>query len=45
MGVHRTLVDYVRRRVLSGDLTHLGADVRRHSAAAFTLIETGLGGA
>jgi AcrR family transcriptional regulator len=45
MGVHRALVDYVRRRVLSGDLAHLDADVRRHTAAAFTLIETGLAGA
>jgi AcrR family transcriptional regulator len=44
LGVHRALVDYVRRRVLADDqLTSLPADVRKLSAAAFGLLEHGLG--
>lgn len=43
MGVHRALLDYGRRRVLSGDdLTGLAAEVRQHTAAAFALLEHGL---
>ncbi len=45
MGVHRALVDYVRRRVLADDnLTELDTDVRNLSAEAFALLERGLGG-
>jgi AcrR family transcriptional regulator len=44
LGVHRTLIDYVRRRVLAGErLAGLPADVREVSAAAFGLLERGLG--
>jgi len=44
LGVHRVLIDYVRRRVLAGDqLPSLPADVRKLSAAAFGLLEHGLG--
>ncbi len=44
MGVHRTLIDYVRRRVLDGDdAAGLYADVRRLADVAFALLETGLG--
>ncbi len=44
LGVHRTLIDYVRRRVLAGErLAGLPADVRELSAAAFGLLERGLG--
>jgi AcrR family transcriptional regulator len=45
MGVHRTLLAFVRRRVLADDnLTGLEADVHRLSARAFALLEDGLGG-
>jgi AcrR family transcriptional regulator len=44
LGVHRTLIDYVRRRVLAGDaLSSLPADVREFSARAYGLLERGLG--
>jgi AcrR family transcriptional regulator len=44
LGAHRTLIDYVRRRVLAGGrLAGLPADVRELSAAAFGLLERGLG--
>jgi AcrR family transcriptional regulator len=44
MGIHRALVDYVRRRVLSDDdPAALPADVRRLMTAAFAVIEHGLG--
>jgi len=44
LGVHRALIDYVRRRVLAGDrLASLPADVRTVSAAAFGLLGQGLG--
>jgi AcrR family transcriptional regulator len=44
LGVHRTLIDYVRRRVLAGErLAGLPADVRELSAAGFGLLERGLG--
>jgi AcrR family transcriptional regulator len=43
MGVHRALIDYVRRRALSGDeLAGLAAEVRTLTAAAFALLEQGL---
>jgi AcrR family transcriptional regulator len=45
MGVHRTLIDYVRRRVLADDEPgRLAADVRRLGKRAFALLEQGLGG-
>ncbi|MEN3306493.1 MAG: hypothetical protein V7603_2695 [Micromonosporaceae bacterium] len=45
MGVHRILVDHVRRRVLADDhLTDLETDVHNLSARAFALLEQGLGG-
>jgi AcrR family transcriptional regulator len=44
MGVHRALVDHVRRRVLADDLTELDTDVRNLGVAAFALLERGLGG-
>jgi AcrR family transcriptional regulator len=44
LGVHRVLIDYVRRRVLGGDqLPSLPADVRKLSAEAFGLLGHGLG--
>jgi len=43
MGVHRALIDYVRRRVLADDEpARLAADVRELTAAAFALLEHGL---
>jgi AcrR family transcriptional regulator len=45
MGVHRALLDYVRRRILADDEpARLAADVRRLTAAAFALLEHGLSG-
>ncbi len=45
MGVHRALVDYVRRRVLAGDEpARLAADLRELASAAFALLEHGLAG-
>lgn len=44
MGVHRTLIDYVRRRVQADDEpARLAGDVRRVGARAFALLEHGLG--
>lgn len=44
MAVQRTLIDYVRERVLSEiEGTHLAADVRRLAKRGFTLLEQGLG--
>ena len=44
MGVHRALLDYVRRRVLADDEPlRLAADVRRLGKRAFALLENGLG--
>lgn len=44
IGVHRALIDYVRRRVLDGDApARLAADVRELAAAAFGLLGHGLG--
>jgi hypothetical protein len=43
LGLQRAMVDYVRRRVGSGeDLGGLAADVRRLTAEAFALLEHGL---
>jgi AcrR family transcriptional regulator len=43
VGVHRTLIEYVRRRVLADDeVLRLADDVRTHGEAAFALLETGL---
>jgi AcrR family transcriptional regulator len=45
LGVHRALLDYVRRRATDAqDLPRLAADVRSRAAAAFELLERGLGG-
>jgi AcrR family transcriptional regulator len=45
IGVHRALLDFVRRRVLADDhLADLEADVHDLSARAFALLEDGLGG-
>lgn len=44
IGVHRTLVEYVRRRVVADDEpTRLAADVHELGQRAFTLLEHGLG--
>jgi AcrR family transcriptional regulator len=44
MGVHRTLIDHVRERVLADDrLEHLAADVRKLGESAFGLLEHGIG--
>jgi AcrR family transcriptional regulator len=44
LGVHRALLDYVRRRILTDDDPgRLAADVRRVGIRAFTLLEHGLG--
>ena len=44
LGLHQALIDYVRRRVLAGDdLSGLAPDVRKVAAAAFALLEHGLG--
>jgi AcrR family transcriptional regulator len=44
MGVHRTLLDYVRRRVLADEEpARLAADVRELGEHAFALLEHGLG--
>jgi AcrR family transcriptional regulator len=43
IGVHRALIDYLRRRVLAGDEPgRLAADVRRLTTEAFELLEHGL---
>jgi hypothetical protein len=44
MGSQRTLIDYVRRRVLADDeLARLASDVRELSGRAFAMLEDGLG--
>ena len=44
IGVQRTMVDYVRRRVLAGDQPdRLASDVRRLTQRALALLEHGLG--
>jgi len=44
LGVHRALIDYIRRRLASGDEPGgLAAEVRKLTAAAFALLEHGLG--
>jgi AcrR family transcriptional regulator len=44
LGVQRTLVDHVRRRILADDRpTRLAADVRDDAQRAFALLERGLG--
>ncbi len=44
MGVHRALIDYVRRRILSGRrTTGLARDVRAQGERALALLEAGLG--
>lgn len=43
LGLHRALIDYVRRRVLADeDLTGLAADVRQLAIEGFALLEDGL---
>jgi AcrR family transcriptional regulator len=43
LGLHRALIDYVRRRVLADqELTGLAGDVRKLTSAAFVLLEDGL---
>jgi hypothetical protein len=43
-GIHRALVDYVRRRVLADDqVTRLAADFREQAIRGFALLEGGLG--
>lgn len=45
VGVHRSLVAYVRRRVLGGaSLRRVADDVRDYGARSFDLLENGLGG-
>jgi AcrR family transcriptional regulator len=44
LGAQRAVLEYARSRVLSGaDLARLAAEVREHTAAAFALLEHGLG--
>jgi hypothetical protein len=44
LGLHRALIDYVRRRVLDeDDARGLAAEVRKLANAAFALLEHGLG--
>jgi AcrR family transcriptional regulator len=44
LGVHRTLIDYTRRRMLSDEQpARLAADVRRVGEQGFALLERGLG--
>jgi AcrR family transcriptional regulator len=45
MGVHRSLIDYTRQRILAGDLNpRLVRDVRAQARKAFGRLEDGLGG-
>jgi len=45
LGLHRALIGYVRRRVLSGDdLAGIAAEVRKLTGTGFALLEHGLGG-
>ena len=44
IGVHRSLVGYVRRRALDGiPLRRIGEEVRDYGGRAFSLLESGLG--
>ena len=44
VGVHRTLINYVRVRVLADDVpVRLATDVREQGIRAFALLEHGLG--
>jgi AcrR family transcriptional regulator len=44
IGVHRSLVGYVRQRVLAGaPLPRVAAEVRDHCRRSFSLLESGLG--
>jgi AcrR family transcriptional regulator len=45
MGIHRSLIDLVRRRTLAGggDPARLARDLREHADRAFALLESGLG--
>jgi AcrR family transcriptional regulator len=44
IGVHRSLIDYVRRRIIAGELgPRLARDVRAQAEQAFALLEEGLG--
>ena len=44
IGVHRSLIDYVRRRALSGDgAPEIGRGVRREAKRAFARLDRGLG--
>ena len=43
LGVHRALIDYVRRRALDGaSASEIGPDVRRQAKRAFARLERGL---
>jgi AcrR family transcriptional regulator len=43
LGVHRALLDYVRRQILAGTPnTRIASGVRRHGARALSLLENGL---
>jgi AcrR family transcriptional regulator len=45
LGLHRAMIDYVRRRALAGDdLSGLTADIRRLAIEAFELLEHGMSG-
>jgi AcrR family transcriptional regulator len=45
LGVHRALVDYVRRRILAGArASEIGREVRKQGRRAFARLERGLGG-
>jgi MftR C-terminal domain len=45
IGIHRALIDYVRRRTLAGDddLDRLARDLRAQGKRAFRRLEAGLG--
>jgi AcrR family transcriptional regulator len=44
IGIHRSLIDYVRRRTLEGaSAPEVGREVRREAKRAFTRLEQGLG--
>jgi len=43
LGVHRSLIEYVRRRVAAGaGVPELGPELRRHGERALALLERGL---
>jgi hypothetical protein len=44
IGVHRSLIDYSRKRILAGDTgPRLTRDIRAQARRAFELVEGGLG--